>query len=202
MRLIARPLTTIGDAAILHIRATMSEYQTTRPPLWTIGRISRSSTALGTCEIMNTRRQAYFLRVVTVLDAYIGAAHDLMLRQSIPPAAEVANSLLNAHLITASLRWESRIESFREHLGLSFGDAAKGFPSWARLKGMIEVRNSIAHGLGGLTRIQRKNPIRTAGRCSQAGVRIEAGELIVSEASLKAAVVVAEDFVEWLDDRL
>ena len=125
-----------------------------------------------------------------------------MLRQSIPPAAEVANSLLDAHLITASLRWDSRIESFREHLGLSFGDAAKGFPSWARLKGMIEVRNSIAHGLGGLTRIQRKNPIRTAGRCSQACVRIEAGELIVSEASLKAAVVVAEDFVEWLDDGL
>ncbi|MBA3652575.1 MAG: hypothetical protein H0W70_00090 [Actinobacteria bacterium] len=202
MMLLPKPLTTIGDAAVLLTRTALYEYHSTPALLLTFGRIFRSSTALGTYELGNARAQAYFFRIVAVVDAYTDAALEAMFRGVVPPSSPAAVRLLESHLLDATQRWESRKRSFADHHSLSLGDAANGFPQWSKLDGMIEVRNSIAHGLGSLTRQQRQHATRTAGRCKQVGVRIEAGEVIVDNPSLVTAGDVAEDFIRWLDQKI
>lgn len=177
----------------------------TTPPLrflLAFGRIFRSSTALGTYELGNARAQAYFFRIVAILEAYTDAALEAMFRGVVRVSSPAAIRLLESHLLDATQRWEGRKKSFAEHHSMPLGDMTVGFPQWSKLDGMIEVRNSIAHGLGSLTRQQRQNPTRTAGRCSQVGVRIEAGEVLVDRASLDKAAQVADDFVRWLDPKL
>lgn len=202
MSLLPKPLTTIGDAAVLLIRTAVYEYGSTPPVLMAFGRIFRSSTALGTYEIGNARTQAYFFRVVAVVEAYTDAALDALFRGVVPASSPAASRLLDQHLLDATQRWGSRKESFAGYHGISLGDTHAGFPQWSKLDGMIEVRNSIAHGLGSLTRQQRRNAPSTASRCGQVGVRIEAGEVVVSHANLMAAAQIAEDFILWLDARL
>lgn len=202
MRLLPRPLTTIGDAAVLLIRTAVFEYSATPPALMAFGRILRSSTALGTYEVGNSRTQAYFFRVVAVVEAYTDAALDALFKGVVPASSPAASRLLDEHMLSATQRWDSRKRSFADHHGISFGDSRTGFHHWSKLDGMIEVRNSIAHGLGSLTRQQRRNALRTASRCGQIGVRIEAGEVVVSHANLMAAAQIAEDFILWLDARL
>jgi hypothetical protein len=202
MTLFARPLTSLGDAAILLMRSALLDYEATSPRLLGFGRISRSSTALGTLDLGDARAQACMFRIVTIVEAYTDAALELMFRGTVPANSPAALRLLDAHLLDAAQRWDARKKSFLDHHALSLGDAKTGFPQWSKLDGMIEVRNAIAHGLGSLTRQQRKNAARSAGRCSQIGVRIDAGEVIVSPASLRTATDVAENFVRWLDARL
>jgi hypothetical protein len=202
MTLLPKPLTTIGDAAVLLIHATLNEYNLTSPDLVTFGRIARSSTALGTYEITNARTQAHYFRVVSIVESYTDAALEGMFKCVVPAASSAAIRLLEEHLIGATQRWESRKRSFADHHGIALGDSHSGFPQWAKLSGMIEVRNSIAHGLGSLTRQQRQHARRTASSCRQAGVRIEAGEVVVDLVGLTTAAQVAEDFVRWLDAQL
>lgn len=202
MTLLPKPLTTIGDAAILLTRTAVYEYRSSPPVLMAFGRIFKSSTALGTYELGNARAQGYFFRVVAIVEAYTDAALEAMFRRVVPASSAAATRLLETHLLDAAQRWETRKKSFSEHHSLPLGDAAVGFPGWSKLDGMIEVRNTIAHGLGSLTRQQRQNPLRTAARCAQVGVRIDAGQVIVDNVSLGAAAQVAEDFVRWLDPKL
>jgi hypothetical protein len=202
MTLLPRPMTTIGDAAVLLIRTALFEYRSSPPALLVFGRIFRTSTALGTYEVGNARAQAYFLRVVAIVEAYTDAALEAMFSRVVPASSPAAMRLLESHLVDATQRWDSRKRSFADHHSLSLGDAGAGFPQWSKLNGMIEARNSIAHGLGSLSRQQRQNPGRAAARCAQIGVRIEAGELVVNSASLDAAAQVGHDFVRWLDARI
>jgi hypothetical protein len=180
----------------------VNDYQSSRPALLSAGRIFRSSTALGTYEIGNARAQAHFFRIVAIVEAYTDAALESLFRGVVPASSAAATRLLEEHLLDATQRWDARKRSFAEHHGVLLGDKTNGFPSWSKLDGMIEVRNSIAHGLGSLTRHQRRSPMRTAARCAQAAVRIDAGEVVVDEASITAAAQVADDFVRWLDPRL
>lgn len=202
MTLLPKPLTTIGDAAVLLTRTSIYEYQSSPPVLLAFGRIFRSSTALGTYELGNARAQAYLFRIVAIVEAYTDAALEAMFRGVVPASSPAAIRLLETHLLDATRRWEERKKSFAEHHALPLGDMTVGFPGWSKLDGMIEVRNSIAHGLGSLTRQQRQNPMRTAAKCSQIGVRIDAGEVLVDNVSLSTAAQVAEDFVRWLDPKL
>lgn len=202
MTLLPKPLTTIGDAAVLLTRTAIYEYQSSPPVLLAFGRIFRSSTALGTYELGNARAQAYLFRIVAIAEAYTDAALEAKFRGVVPASSPAAIRLLETHLLDATQRWEARKKSFAEHHALPLGDMTVGFPGWSKLDGMIEVRNSIAHGLGSLTRQQRQNPMRTAAKCSQIGVRIDAGEVLVDNASLSTAAQVAEDFVRWLDPKL
>lgn len=202
MTLLPKPLSTIGDAAVLLVRSAIYEHDTSPPALLAFGRIFRTTTALGTYEIGNARAQAYFLRVVSIVEAYTDAALEMMFRRVVPSSSAAAVRLLESHMLEATQRWDARKKSFAEHHALLLSDASSGFPQWSKLDGMIEVRNAVAHGLGSLTRQQRRHATRTAGRCSQVGVRIEAGEVIVDHASLTTAAGVAEAFVTWLDDRI
>lgn len=202
MTLLPKPLTTIGDAALLLTRTAVYEFQARRPALLAFGRIFRSSTALGTYELGNARAQSYFFRVIAIVEAYTDAALEAMFRSSIPASSAAAVRLLESHLLEATQRWEARKRSFAEHHGVRLGDVAVGFPQWSKLDGMIEVRNSIAHGLGSLTRQQRRNPTRTAGKCSQIGVRIEAGEVVMDDSCVDKAADVAEEFIRWLDAKI
>lgn len=202
MTLLPKPLTTIGDAAILLIRTALYEYDSSPPLSLASGRIFKSSTALGTYELGNARAQGYYFRIVAIVEAYTDAALEALFRGVVPESSPAAIRLLQSHLLDATQRWEGRKRSFAEHHAMPLGDVKVGFPQWSKLDGMIEVRNSIAHGLGSLTRQQRQNPTRTAARCAQVGVRIEAGEILVDRASLDNAAHIADDFVRWLDPKL
>lgn len=197
-----RPLTTIGDAAVFLTHSALYEHQSAMPVLLGSGRVFRTTTALGTYDVRNARAQAYFFRIVSILEAFTDAALEHMFRNILPTSSEAAIRLLESHLLDATQRWETRKKSFAEHHSLPLSDAAVGFPRWSQLDGMIEVRNSVAHGLGSLTRQQRQNPRRAAARCSQVGVQVWAGELLIDRTSLEKAAEVAEEFIRWLDAKL
>ena len=202
MTLLPKPLTTIGDAAILLTRTAVYEFSSTPPVLLAFGRIFRSSTALGTYEVGNARTQAYFFRIVAILEAYTDAVLEAMFNNVIPASSPAAIRLLEGHLADATQGWDSRKRSFADHHGLHLGDNVHGFAKWSQILAMIEVRNSIAHGLGSLSRQQRRDPTRAAARCAQIGVRVEASEVIVSYVNLQQAAGLAEDYIKWLDAKI
>jgi hypothetical protein len=196
------PLTAIGDAALTWMWAAFREYEAATPALASYGRIRRSATALGTYEVRNARAQAYYFRVVAIVEAYADAALEGMFQHTVPAGSRVAEKLLEGHLRDATQRWEARNRSFAAYHDVRLGDPTEGFPRWAELQGMVQVRNSVAHGLGSLTRQQRENPTRVASSCAQAGVVIRSGEVIVTQDNLERAVRTAEDFVRWLDAKV
>jgi hypothetical protein len=198
---IPKVLSPIGEAATAWIRTSREEYVVSPRPVAT-GRVLRSPTALGTYDIANSRAQSYFLRIVSIAEAYTDAALETMFHLVVPSTSVATVRLLELHLLDATQNWDGRKRSFMEHHGLSLGDRKEGFPDWSKFDGMIEVRNAIAHGLGTLTRQQRRNPLRTASRCSQIGVRIEGGEIVVRPENVSAAAAIGEAFVRWLDAKL
>ncbi|QFG69501.1 hypothetical protein [Ornithinimicrobium pratense] len=84
----------------------------------------------------------------------------------------------------------------KEALAGVFGVRITELSSWARLDAAIWVRNGIAHGSGGLTRMQKA---QEAGKAILVGVPLNEGRLVLSAMSVATCADVCCEFVEELD---
>lgn len=89
--------------------------------------------------------------------------------------------------------WDAR----KEALTKVFGIRAGNFRSWQALDGAIWVRNSIAHGSGGLSRMQKR---AEATKAEALGVALIDGRLYLRDESVARCVDACCAFVVELDD--
>lgn len=75
-------------------------------------------------------------------------------------------------------------------------------PPWGAIEDLIEVRNAIAHGLGHLTRRQRKSEQSTRDKISRAGIRLDGDRVILEEVDLTTAARTCRELIQALDTEI
>lgn len=105
-------------------------------------------------------------------------------------------------------RTEESAEASWENLGDAWSnwhqvDLAAA-PTYNELRGYVEARNSILHGLGELTRKQTRgrSAQRTRSRLGHAHITLDGRRLRLRSDDIDGATRVTVDFIEWLDREL
>jgi len=93
--------------------------------------------------------------------------------------------------------WPQRFASWKSLHGIAF-DA---FPRYHPLRGFIEARNAVVHGLGALTRKQLKKPDTAEGRLRAAQITLTGTRLTLTVDHATACAQVVRALIEWLDEQ-
>lgn len=123
---------------------------------------------------------------------YVDEILDELFDNSLASSSAREAYLLKKAQTPSHSNWESR----RDALDGIFGVRVTQFGSWQRLDSAIWVRNSIAHGAGGLTRRQK---LDEATKAVHVGVEVVEGILVLPTASVDACSAACCDFVSELD---
>lgn len=94
--------------------------------------------------------------------------------------------------------WQGREKAWRKHSHLKLSDAG---PDWSRLRGYIEIRNAIQHGLGRLTDFQISGPRRqdTLDWFRATGAYLDGDQIRLTNRDATACFTTCTAFVTWLD---
>lgn len=91
--------------------------------------------------------------------------------------------------------WEGRVELWtRIH-----SKPMSGFAEGPSLRGFVEARNAIAHGLGQLTRRQMRDEKSTLARLRNAGIHVRGDTVELDEDAVERCAAVVRAFIAWLD---
>jgi hypothetical protein len=142
---------------------------------------------------VTTNLHSSFMRLVTIAEAFTESVNAALFETRRPEASDVFSFLVEDHLL-AILSWPQRQESFRRYHFLSLGEC----PVWSRLDVGIEVRNSLAHGLGALTRRQQRDG-KVAAKLKSARIAIEEGHLLLGPEHVRDCFDYCLAYVSWLD---
>lgn len=94
--------------------------------------------------------QSGFLRLVSITEAALDSLGVELTDRSVQRVDEVVARLMLEKELAGSSDWNARRRAFSRHHGVDL----KKCSEFKKLQGAIEVRNSIAHRLGQLTRRQ------------------------------------------------
>lgn len=83
-----------------------------------------------------------------------------------------------------------------------FGIETAGVDPDAELRPFIEARNSLLHGGGALTQLQRANARQVFGLFNRAGLVTVSGILIINTANVRDCAQRCRNFILWLDEAL
>lgn len=94
--------------------------------------------------------------------------------------------------------WQGREKAWRKHAHLEMSAAG---PDWTRLRGYIEIRNAIQHGLGRLTDSQLSGPRRqdTLDWIRATGAYLDGDQIRLTNRDITACFTTCTAFVTWLD---
>jgi hypothetical protein len=138
------------------------------------------------------QRQATLLRLISVTEAFctdrlLGVAENHM-----SPAGSPVRAAIWDKASTSSVSTWSGIESaYKSWLAVE--------PSWTRIRQLTEVRNSIAHGLGTLTRVQLKTRRSVVGKMSAAKVKLDGDRVLLEDENLEAACDACIELISEID---
>ena len=74
------------------------------------------------------------------------------------------------------------------------------FPLYTPLRGYIEARNALVHGVGSLTRRQLKRERKTRGFLASAGINVEGTRISVTRDDGIKCATTLHALVAWLDE--
>jgi|ERR1700761_5879344 len=195
--MIRRVQRAVTEAAISYIHTT---YLDSAQPIAfntpTRGRVLRSNTALGVYDSESARQQGCFLRMISIVEAYLDIISESLFHENVPTMHDLVRRLVEDAGLRASSTWNERKAAFSAYHKIQFGE----FSRWSELDAGIEVRNSIAHGLGRLTHRQRGGNITS--KLSQIGIVVQDGSVLISDANLMQCRDVCIDFINYLDGKL
>lgn len=94
--------------------------------------------------------------------------------------------------------WSGQERAWKAWHGVDLARA----PDYKDLRGVIEARNAIVHGLGLLTQRQLRG--KDGGKKStdalrRVGIRVNARRLVLNDDAMRQCVDTAQRFIEWLD---
>jgi len=92
--------------------------------------------------------------------------------------------------------WESRKRAWSKHAQVTFDQC----PSWQALKGFVEVRNSIQHGLGRITEFQFHRRAEVLAAIKGCGVVLDGDTVRLTSGDVKRCAHGCVVFVSWLDN--
>lgn len=153
----------------------------------------RSKGRLGVSGGVATLRQSCWLRLVTIVEAYLDILSVDVFHERVRDPDEITLKLVSAMAISGSRTWTDRKAVFKDYHGVLL-TAAQG---WPEINAAIEVRNSIAHGLGRLTPTQSRS--RAAARMASAGVSVVEGTVDIREDALNALTISCVGFLKSVD---
>jgi hypothetical protein len=168
-------LSGVAEETLLDLNATARS--------WAQQRSSPDQALIAICATLEAYVDAWVERVIVIVTA------DDAFRSSF------ANYLIDSHIETASSNWSSRTESIKELTGV----VLRSFDRWQIIDGTIQARNAIVHGLGSLTRVQRRKPLATLRRLMAAGFDVDAGVVTHGEDAILRSVNASVAFVRWAD---
>ncbi|MCU1498516.1 MAG: hypothetical protein JWM47_2469 [Acidimicrobiales bacterium] len=133
--------------------------------------------------------------MVAIAEAYTDALSELRFADSFKGANSSAMQLLESYLISSTATWKSRRDCFANHHSTLLSD----FADWQYIMASVEVRNSIAHGLGSMSAQQKRDPKRIIDAASKLKISLNGPRLSIHSAHIYAVEELARSYVEWLD---
>lgn len=136
--------------------------------------------------------QATLLRLLSITEAF---AAELLYRKvdeaiagaSGPAALKVAEDAA----IRGTASWKDQQKAYKDWFGVEV--------NWKAVERLAEARNAVAHGLGRLTRRQRRNEASVRGKLKEIGIEVDGYRVMLSDSTLASAASACRDFVEKLD---
>ena len=185
----------VTEAAVSHLYSTYLDHINFWGDIPPRGRILRSSTALGAYDSNSASKQGCFLRMISIVEAYVDIITSSLFRERTPSTHDLVRLLVKNAELRASTTWQDRKDALAQYHQIRLGE----FIRWSELDAGIEVRNAIAHGLGQLTPRQREG--KAVSKIPQIGVTVRDGSVIVNNHSLRLCRDVCIEFVRYLDEK-
>ncbi|CPU66576.1 Uncharacterised protein [Mycobacteroides abscessus] len=172
------------------MRADFQTFPTTPPR----GRIfSVGGGPLGVYDADQVRAQSEYLRIVSIVEAYIDACSDELLRAGSLGLGELVDKLVAEASERASDSWDRRKTAFRDYHGVNMGTC----DGWEVIDQAIQVRNAIAHGLGRLTLRQRNQ--RSIQKIAKSGVLLSGDRVRIPRGAIERNYDASIRFVKSVD---
>ncbi len=184
----------LSEEAVRALIGTLNDFQQSGKEGSERGRILSTRTRLGSVDAVERQREGCYLRLVSIAEAYTDALSSILFEPLILDGRKVVRSLVSEAQINVSKSWRDRIEGFRTHHQIDLTKC----PVWSQIRGAIEVRNAIAHGLGGLTPKQLGAPgIR--GKFLSIQVAVLEGRVVLTDKNVQCVTKWSIDYVGYLD---
>jgi hypothetical protein len=136
--------------------------------------------------------QATLVRLLSITEAFCAERLLEEVEQiMIPSRHQTVSNLWDDAAIDATRSWEAQKGAYKQWLGVKH--------DWKAVEQLAEARNAVAHGLGSLTRRQRRTEQSVTQKLNAAGIKLEKGRLVLSDAILANAASVCREFVEQID---
>lgn len=149
---------------------------------------------LGPASAAESQRDAAFLRLVSVAEAYVDVLQMTLLMRELANPSAVMLQLLDAIETDATSNWVKRKDAFWKYHRIDLSTC----PRWKELQIATRVRNCLAHALGGITPRYRTRS-RFAIDLATIGVGVGGGRVHVTKSSIDVLGDVARDFIAGLD---
>ncbi|MFC5831202.1 hypothetical protein [Nonomuraea insulae] len=159
-------------------------------------RIRTSYSTLGTLEPEILQAEATIFRYVSITEAYIDALSSELMSNAMPYSNPLVKILIEEYEIQTTSNWERRHEKFSKIHSIRLKECSE----WNKVNAAIEVRNTIAHGLGRLTPLQQKKA-NIASALSAIGVSIDAGRVRLTLATARTVRDACRAFIRSVDQK-
>lgn len=133
-----------------------------------------------------------WMTLVSYVEFYADEAVERLMLSAEENSKGLALKLIKEHRKQAFRNWDSRTKVIDTVLSIQ----TKSWNEWPPFHGAVWVRNGIAHGQGGLSRMQKRGE---AHRAKAVGVSLVDNSLIVTTESLRKCMLACVDFVTRID---
>lgn len=189
------PLAITEEAQKL-LRATRADFARVQTPAVSGRGTGFASSALGHYNFEEVRNQSEYLRLVSIVEAFIDTCSNQQFDSRISGRDSFLRDVVSEVRETALKGWDERKEAFKTYHGVLLGDCAH----WSNVDAAREIRNSIAHGLGRLTPRQRNT--KTRRKIESMAVALRGDQLVVDSLALDKCLKSAVAFITDVDRRL
>lgn len=193
MRRVPLPLT---EEALRLVRMTHADFSRSglaSGPL--AGRHTRHG-ALGHYNFREVRAQSHYLRMISIVEAYIDTLSGQLFDAKTASLDEFYKKLADDAGTKASSGWGDRKDGFKRFHGIALGLR----DGWDVIDASIQVRNAVAHGLGGLTTRQRNAVTRA--KIAKAGVSVSDNRILISQEALNKCFEACVAFILDVDTQV
>lgn len=184
----------ITEDAVRLIRTSHEDYKSSQSKSRSGGRVLVSTTAFGSHDTASALREACYFRTICIVEAFVDALLGIHFNEVAPEQGSLLRLLADEAEVKASTTWAARKEAFKKYHSMEIAQC----PGWSELEAGIEVRNSIAHGLGRLTKMQRRKNNMHA-KLGSIEVHIMDGRIALTDDSLTRASSYSIRFIKALD---
>lgn len=136
-------------------------------------------------------------RAVGIVESYLDSLLVASVEKRIPADNGTVDLLVREFEINASSNWQNRTRACKNYLSID----VPRLDNWKAFNAAIDVRNSIAHGLGALTARQRRNS-QLASQLDLVDVKIANGRMVISATVIGRVLDVCRSLIIEIESKL